>query len=216
VGALNFGLSKCTGAYIARFDADDLMLEGRLSTQLEVMNDGDLDIVGVNVTYMIGDRFSIPKISLPLKASTSANIFPYRNPIMHSWLTRRGVYDLLSGYRMISYAEDYDFIGRALLKGLKVGSIPSRLQIQREREGNTATTNYKKQVASQILVSRAFCRRTLLERRFEDEFPEQLKMLLDRFDFMSFLFERGPFPRPLRSRFHFHAYLHAAICRMKL
>ena len=53
---LNFALSKAKGEFIARIDADDIMVEDRLSKQIGYMK--HYDVVGSNLEYI--DEFSKP------------------------------------------------------------------------------------------------------------------------------------------------------------
>lgn len=53
--ALNRGLDHARGAYIARLDSDDLMMPGRLTAQVEVL-DRDRDVVLVSTAYDIIDE----------------------------------------------------------------------------------------------------------------------------------------------------------------
>ncbi len=48
--ALNFGLKKCNGEFIARFDGNEIMDENRLSIQVEYMlNNSDCDVLTTNL-----------------------------------------------------------------------------------------------------------------------------------------------------------------------
>lgn len=216
VGALNFGINLCKGEYIARFDADDIMDVDRLEVQISEINKNYLDIVGVNVRYRAGENTWIPKLRLPFNPAIAKKIFPFRNPLLHSWLCSRKVYQSLEGYRSIPYAEDYDFIGRAIKLGFKVGSIASIHQTQIERVGNTLSTNYKEQVASQILVSRAFKNNILLDTTFDDYFAINHSKLIRSFDLLEKIASVINMPRFLLSKFHLHAYINAFVSRVIL
>ena len=69
----------------------------------------------------------------------------FRSPITHIWLCKKDIYRKLNYYREIPYAEDYDFILRAIDFGYKCDNHPEKLMFIRHRAGNTASTVSLKQ-----------------------------------------------------------------------
>ncbi len=61
------------------------------------------------------------------------------SPCSHIWLARREVYDRLSGYREMTFSEDYDFLLRAATAGFKVSNLPEALMQIRTRPGNISS-----------------------------------------------------------------------------
>ena len=178
VDALNHGLALCTGAYVARFDADDIMHPTRLTLQMQYLKAKSLDLVGVRVQHQCNGVTRPSRIQLPADHEGALAIFPYRNPVLHLWLCRRDLYKQVGAYRQIPYAEDYDFLGRAILNGKRIGNVPIVLQTLLSRAGNTADTNYSRQVISQCLVAQAFRQKTLLDARYEERHNAYLEKKL--------------------------------------
>ena len=110
--ALNFGLDKCTGEFIARFDADDIMLPGRLKNQVlflqknpdYIVCGGQIVIIDENQKlalsapyYNLGDRSLKRKIQ-------------YKCPFPHpASLIRAHALRSVRGYApQFKFAEDYE------------------------------------------------------------------------------------------------------------
>ncbi|CAH6806561.1 Glyco_trans_2-like domain-containing protein [Vibrio chagasii] len=147
---LNYGIQKSRGKFIARIDGDDISVVDRLERQLDfLMKNDDIDIVGcgvesfdntgiISVSYYPNDPYLLKKIS------------KYSSPIKHIWMCEKEVYNKVGGYRFSS-VEDYDFLLRAIDKGMKITSIPNYIGMKiRIREGNTVSLFGIKQ---RILVS---------------------------------------------------------------
>lgn len=102
--ALNEGIERCSGKYVARQDADDVSHERRIQRQVETLEARDnIGIVGSNITLMnpAGDRMSssnYPTSDLAIRWKSL-----YRNPFAHSSVMMRR--DLFAGD--ISYRSDY-------------------------------------------------------------------------------------------------------------
>ncbi|MEQ1247995.1 glycosyltransferase [Acinetobacter soli] len=115
VKALNFGISKCQGDYIARMDSDDISHKSRIRLQKDFLdNNPDYSIVCSNVK-IIDDFGKI--VSTQVQNWTDGDQLlrgllletPFK-PIIHpSVMLRKEVYHNLNGYREILYAEDRDF-----------------------------------------------------------------------------------------------------------
>lgn len=136
---LNEALLHADGKYIARFDGDDIALPNRLSEQLDYLIKNDLDLVGCQMIAINEDGSEISRSKMPVGLKSIENTKSLRSPITHIWLAKKEVYDCLNGYRDIPYAEDYDFILRAIDKGFKCDNSPLYLMKIRHRNGNTAS-----------------------------------------------------------------------------
>ncbi|EIA1255712.1 TPA: glycosyltransferase, partial [Escherichia coli] len=139
VKSLNQGLLLAKGQYIARFDGDDIAAPDRIEKQLHYLEANDLDIVGCQMHSIneIGEHLT--KSISPVGEDIVKKVSKYVSPIAHIWLAKREVYDELQGYREIPYAEDYDFILRALDRGYKCDNHPEYLMYIRHRQGNSAS-----------------------------------------------------------------------------
>ena len=139
--AANIALKEAKGKYIARLDADDLMLKNRLKSQVSFM-DANPDVV-----------LSGGSVRLMSNEEKTGNIWSYKavhEDIMPSFLFKCGVlqgcsilrregvqenqiyYDESNAH---SYAEDFDFFYR-LSKHGKLGNIDDVLIYYRRHEGN--------------------------------------------------------------------------------
>ena len=138
--ALNLGLLSCHAPFIARMDGDDIALPTRLEKQYRFLEDNlDISLVGCATTAIDQYGHPIPGLSISRKPVTQEEIartMLLASPCSHSWLARREVYDKLSGYREMTYSEDYDFLLRAATAGFKVSNLPDALMKMRIRPGN--------------------------------------------------------------------------------
>ncbi|MGU5592809.1 glycosyltransferase family 2 protein [Aeromonas sanarellii] len=143
--SLNKAFSMSTAAYIARIDGDDIALPNRFNVQLNYLQQNNLDLVGCQMIAIDEDGNELSKGSMPVGVDKVRAACQFSSPIAHIWLAKREVYEALGGYREIPYAEDYDFILRALDKGFRCDNTPEHLMLIRQRRGNTASTASLKQ-----------------------------------------------------------------------
>ncbi|MEH8161481.1 glycosyltransferase family 2 protein [Aeromonas allosaccharophila] len=142
---LNQALIYAEGDYILRIDGDDIALPNRFSTQLNYLQQHNLDLVGCQMISIDEDGNELSKGNMPVGVDKVRAACQFASPIAHIWLAKREVYEALGGYREIPYAEDYDFILRALDKGFRCDNTPEHLMLIRQRAGNTASTASLKQ-----------------------------------------------------------------------
>ena len=139
VAALNAGLERCRGRFIARIDADDLMHRERLAAQVAALvAQPQLAAVGCHVRLFPrrGLRDGLRAYERWLNgidsaARVRAEAF-VECPIAHPTLTIRRVVLQQFGYRDCGWAEDYDLLLRLLSNRYEVGVVPRRLVSWRE------------------------------------------------------------------------------------
>lgn len=115
--ALNFGLEKASGEYIARIDSDDLMCEDRLYIQQTYLNNHpDVSLIGSNA-YRInesGEIFGKTKLKCEYEDIKAELLFD--SALYHpSVMLRRRLIDEGFRYDTRCVAEDYDLWTRIAL-----------------------------------------------------------------------------------------------------
>lgn len=124
--SLNKAISKATGNFIARMDADDISKENRLKDELRYMQRNNLDIVG-SFIEIVDEKGTVQKdvMRFPITTSHVKWFMRWGSCLAHpTWLVKSKVYHDLNGYRNVPRCEDYDFVLRAIAHGYKVGNIP--------------------------------------------------------------------------------------------
>lgn len=139
VYTLNFALTKAQGKYIARHDGDDVALYERLEYQINYLKEHNLDLVGTQM-IPIDEKGEVigTQSNLPYGVNNIIKTARFSSPITHIWVAKREVYERLNGYREVPYAEDYDFILRAIDEGFICDNTPNALMKIRHRAGNTS------------------------------------------------------------------------------
>ena len=138
VDALNTGLERCRGTFVARMDADDLMHRHRLAAQIAALERSSWAAAGCRVrlfprTVLTPRRRAYEGWlnSLESPARVRADAF-VECPIAHPALMIRT--DILKtfGYRDQGWPEDYDLVLRLLAAGFEIGIVPRRLLCWRD------------------------------------------------------------------------------------
>lgn len=131
IKSLNWGISVSQGEYIARMDADDIMMPHRLEMQYRYMESNpDIDICG-SWAETFGNSVYIIKSLTDHNDIFSSLLF--NNPMVHPTVMMRkkslekiSIYPNLYKQRFI-YAEDYKLWVDFAVKGLKFSNIPDIL-----------------------------------------------------------------------------------------
>jgi GT2 family glycosyltransferase len=130
-GARNTGLDHTDAAFIASCDDDDFWDEDKLRLQMtRMLAEPDLNVLGAGIRLLMGEDHVVewpgdsPDIS-------RAQLLRSRRKELHSstLLMRREVFDQVGGYDEtlpMSYAEDYEFLLRAVETG-RVGVVNTPL-----------------------------------------------------------------------------------------
>lgn len=132
VPARNAGLQACRGAFIAIFDADDLMLPRRLTEQAAVLEGSThLAAVGSHVEYfprrLCGEgRLAYEAWLNGQEASAGLQMDRFvEMPLGHPTLMFRAEVLQDLGYRDMGWPEDWDLLLRVYREGLEMGIVPA-------------------------------------------------------------------------------------------
>ena len=127
--ALNTGIIKSMGEFIARIDGDDFCEIDRFEKQLKFKENHKYNVVGSWANYISNEGKKIAKIQVPITHQEIRKKMMLHNPILNPsvLMDRRmledvGVYDV-----PLVYAADYDLWFRAMFNGYKFGNVPEYL-----------------------------------------------------------------------------------------
>ncbi len=149
VDAFNTGFEAARGAYIARMDADDISLPGRIKQQLDYLDEHHrVDISGccVDIFSEAGiqgglERYQSWLNSVRTPEQVHQQIFiesPLPNP---SLMFRNAALQRLGGYRNNHWPEDYDLLLRADAAHMRMGKPEPVLLRWREHESRITHTD---------------------------------------------------------------------------
>ncbi len=148
VPALNAGLARCRGAFVARMDADDVMHRDRLAAQVAALRAiPDLVAVGCHVrlfprTGLTAGRRAYERwlngIDSPVRVRAEAFV---ECPVAHPALMLRREALTALGYHDRGWPEDYDLVLRLLAAGREIGVVPRRLLGWRDGPGRLSRTS---------------------------------------------------------------------------
>lgn len=127
VPALNAGLKASRGKYIARQDADDEWLPGKLTRQVGILESNELDVCGTQM--VVKERDAQTLTDYPLAHEDCCHwLFQGCNPIGHpSVVFRSSLVEKVGGYwEFFPFAEDLDLWMR-LLPHAKFGNLKEAL-----------------------------------------------------------------------------------------
>lgn len=115
--SLNIGLRSCTGKYIVRMDADDIVAPDRIEKQVAFMETHrDVGICGSQALLMNDAGNVFAKKQMPLDAEAVYRHALWNNPCIHSsWCVRKEVFDTYGAYdETFRTSQDYEFLFRVL------------------------------------------------------------------------------------------------------
>ncbi len=146
VGALDAALSRCAGAYVARMDADDVSLPGRIRAAVEVLDrDASLGAVGTRVT-VVGAAggmaaYAAWQNGLITPDDHERELF-VEAPLCHpSVVLRRAALDAVGAYRDTAWPEDWDLWLRLDAAGWGMAKVDEALFRWQHREGRLTFTH---------------------------------------------------------------------------
>lgn len=154
VRALNLGIQRATGEFIARMDADDFAHPERFAQQLKWLLDNKLDLCGSSIReYGIRFKWSRTSSSPVTSEEINAHLL-FQNSIFHpTLLARREVFDTFQYRAEYQYAEDYDLFARASTC-YRMGNHPAALLKYRRHRGQITQDKAACVQAARIRVQR--------------------------------------------------------------
>jgi len=127
--ALNAGITKSTGEFIARIDGDDFCEIDRFERQLKFKENHKYNVVGTCAHFISNEGKKIAKIQVPTTHQEIRKEIMLRNPILHpsALMDRRMLEDIGLYDTSFVYAADYDLWFKAMFHGYKFGNVPEYL-----------------------------------------------------------------------------------------
>jgi glycosyltransferase involved in cell wall biosynthesis len=140
VFSLNFLLKMSSGTFIARADADDVLMPDRIERQIQYIESTNYDLISCSCISVNENGDLLREVSLASGPQKLKILAKFKNPVFHTWLCKKDLYNKVGFYRF-SGVEDFDFITRVLDCGFLIDNIPNYFGMKiRIRNGNTQTT----------------------------------------------------------------------------
>jgi glycosyltransferase involved in cell wall biosynthesis len=128
--ALGCGLAACRGELVARMDADDISVAGRLAAERALLDaDASLGAVATQIELFGAPGPGIQRYvdwqnAIVSPEEHDRSIF-VESPICHpSTMIRRNALDAVGGFRDGPFAEDYDLWLRFIAHGFRIAKVP--------------------------------------------------------------------------------------------
>lgn len=180
INSLNTAISYSIGKYIARMDADDVMMPNKIEIQYSYMeNHPEIDVCGTFVYFW--HKYGMHEYTYPEKHNDIALSMILKNSICHpSVLLRRKSLEksvnlnCLYNQKYI-YAEDYRLWCNLIMEGLKFSILPEFL-LKYRISGNQVTKTKKyhmKQSATLVQVDYLY----FMASKFLEENPEYFEII---------------------------------------
>lgn len=159
--SLNKAVGYSAGNYICRMDADDIAASNRIEMQLGYIEQNDYDLIGSYLEVI--DQNGKPQYNvsnIPTDNDRIIKSMRWNNCMPHpSWFGKKEVFE--RGYRHIPLCEDYDFLLRAALDGVRMGNCPKALVKYRMSKESISRSNLFSQFLYQCYLSSCYSRQSV-------------------------------------------------------
>ena len=149
--------------FVALFDHDDVMYNDRLEKQLRYFETHDVDFLGGQIDPGVMDDMD-NTVWKPWKSTTHPLIITKRVVTKSGWfmnnptvMLKRNVYDKVGKYNTrpdinLTGTEDYEFIIRCVLAGMKIHNLPDALVKYRlsQTQAGSKNTDLAKKIGKEI------------------------------------------------------------------
>jgi glycosyltransferase involved in cell wall biosynthesis len=204
VAALNFGIGRARGAYVARMDADDISLPLRVERQVaELDARSDLGVLGTQVRYIDAAGRPIGVWNLPVGQELVRWTLFFGTPLAHPSVMMRRELLLRHAYAADAvHAEDYDLWVR-LAAETELDNVPEILFERRVHGGSVSDRNANVQAEIAAQVQRLAIAAALRVEPSEAlvralQRPRTLSEMLGAFRLILRLYRASPHTRPIR------------------
>jgi hypothetical protein len=155
-GALNRGWQLARSPYIARMDADDVALPGRLARQVDFLDTRPpVAAVGGTAIMIDGNGRRVSCKPSPTSHRAIRSTLLRHNCLSHPSMTiRRSALEAVGGYRFRCAAEDYDLWLR-LSERFQLATVPEPVILHRVHLGQVSVRSLEKVVTDGLLVRAA-------------------------------------------------------------
>jgi glycosyltransferase involved in cell wall biosynthesis len=120
---LNRLLMGCDSQYVARMDADDIVIPGRFRRATAVLASGKADVLFGGLVHLGPGRRVRPAAQLPISPAAFGSFVLLQNPVIHSTMVgHTSVLVDAGGYRVVP-SEDYDLWIRLVSAGRRLRRI---------------------------------------------------------------------------------------------
>lgn len=170
--SLNRALSKATGTFAARMDADDISKSERLERQIAYIQSADLDVIGCGADKIDENGLAWGEIkAFSRDSSDYAKLLPVQNVLIHpTVMAKMEVLRNVGGYRNFNSCQDYDLWLRLLTEGYRFGVLNENLfQFRRHPNSITATRRFG-QILNEKYIRQLY--RERLNNKGTDSFSE--------------------------------------------
>lgn len=198
--ALNIGLQNCKHELVARMDTDDISKKNRCETQIKMLEDNKISVVGSAVEeFMDDDENFIAFRTVVEDSKAISRYMKYRNPMNHpTVMFRKKVIEAVGGYQDCYLHEDYFLWIRLLEKGFLFKNINQPLVKMRvtdetyKRRGGfkyfcTQKRMYDYMLQNKIINIREYFMNNFVRFVFRVLIPNSLRKFL----YLRFLRKRG-------------------------
>lgn len=173
--SLNKGIAQAKGDYIARQDAGDISLPGRLEKQFRLLDSNqNIFLCGTNYNLIEPDDSVIENGSpLATRPEEVRKLLPKKNCFVHTSIMFRN--DGIRYRDKFYYAQDYDLYLSLLSNGKEMANLEDKLVLWRLDPRAISFSNREKQAKFKYLAKKFYHQRLTSGRDEYDQFhPEQL------------------------------------------
>lgn len=154
--ALNYGISLCTGEWIARIDADDLNTSNRLAEQVKFINDNpDCDVISSWSVYFRDPAKILFLLKEPLYHEDIYKYLDLHNPLNQSAIMyRKSIFAEFKFNESLNSNEDFELLYR-IRDNVNFANIPKFLVYTRLRSDSRTLTGSRDNLYD-LLYNNAF------------------------------------------------------------
>lgn len=127
------GLQAATGAWIAKVDADDILVPTRFEQQVRALRESGADLCGTAMWEFEEDPASPVRVRTnPLDHEAIVRRMRFNNPVNHpTVIYRRGLAIEVGGYPTMRFMQDYDLFARLMMAGARMSNLAEPLVLFR-------------------------------------------------------------------------------------